>query len=712
MAFQTISTDSHSSTTHSSYSSAFPPLQSLPLHHSFQRKRQSSQKLPPPLVPPKYPSYLKNTLYAGLALEQYAFLVNRRCEFKTDASSPPTSPPKSALFRSTTLQDLLIEERTNLENIDLRLPCFWNSKDKSRHIEIDKNGLTLSYVGPGKTEAHAASVRTNFPMRPQCGIYYFEIMVLSKGDDGYIGTGFCGGSNKLERLPGWDKNSYGYHGDDGHSFAGSGTGKIYGPCFTTGDVIGCGVNFATRSAFYTKNGSFLGTAFTGIDTSVTLYPCVGLRTVGERITANFGQSPFTFDITQYIKDQKAALWEKVEPTSSVSLDNGYSLCDTLIISYLIHHGYTGTALAMIKNAQYAANKTITHNTPGLQDMEIRQQIRRSIIQGNIAEAVQTLDKHYPGILTRDTTETDLLFELKCQEFVELMREYSHVERQQRSLSRRSNSIDTTITFEDDDHVSSTSSRRSSSFDDDDFSPSEYRPSMQPLLSSSPTLPVPVRASGRRLSWAEVAASSSPTGNHGFHAFSVSPTYQSFDITETDDMMYGRGSRRLSGRGNRYSNSSSSIFSSHSHVSYDLALDEEDEEDDSVEMGPDLAFLMKRIMKYGQELKNEYSKDERSHIQHKLVDVFSLLAYPEPTTCPVAYLLDKSCLDSLATNVNTAILAFQNLPATSCLERLYRQTTTTCKELAYFGNGNAVLLNVEEQCKAPQQSEPQVQRSYF
>ena len=42
----------------------------------------------------------------------------------------------------------------------------------------------------------------------------------------------------LFRLPGWDKHSYGYHGDDGHSFCSSGQGQAYGPTFTTGDVIG------------------------------------------------------------------------------------------------------------------------------------------------------------------------------------------------------------------------------------------------------------------------------------------------------------------------------------------------------------------------------------------------------------------------------------------------------------------------------------------
>ena len=67
----------------------------------------------------------------------------------------------------------------------------------------------------------------------------------------------------MNRLPGWDKNSYGYHGDDGHSFRSSGTGQQYGPTFTTGDVIGCGINLVDGSCFYTKNGHHLGVAFKG-----------------------------------------------------------------------------------------------------------------------------------------------------------------------------------------------------------------------------------------------------------------------------------------------------------------------------------------------------------------------------------------------------------------------------------------------------------------
>lgn len=63
---------------------------------------------------------------------------------------------------------------------------------------------------------------------------------------------------------GWDKHSYGYHGDDGHSFCSSGTGQPYGPTFTTGDVIGCCVNLINNTCFYTKNGHSLGERLMGV----------------------------------------------------------------------------------------------------------------------------------------------------------------------------------------------------------------------------------------------------------------------------------------------------------------------------------------------------------------------------------------------------------------------------------------------------------------
>jgi Ran-binding protein 9/10 len=73
-----------------------------------------------------------------------------------------------------------------------------------------------------------------------------------------IGVGFSSKSASLNRAPGWEPESWGYHGDDGHCFQAQNVGKQYGPTFGYGDTIGCGVNFRTGTAFFTKNGHYLG----------------------------------------------------------------------------------------------------------------------------------------------------------------------------------------------------------------------------------------------------------------------------------------------------------------------------------------------------------------------------------------------------------------------------------------------------------------------
>ena len=71
----------------------------------------------------------------------------------------------------------------------------------------------------------------------------------------------------------------------------------YGPTFTTGDIIGCGLNMVQNSIFYTKNGQNLGNAFINLPTRYTdFYPTIGLCSPGEIVQINFGQEPFVFDI--------------------------------------------------------------------------------------------------------------------------------------------------------------------------------------------------------------------------------------------------------------------------------------------------------------------------------------------------------------------------------------------------------------------------------
>lgn len=73
-----------------------------------------------------------------------------------------------------------------------------------------------------------------------------------------IAIGFASKEASTSRAPGWEPGSWGYHGDDGHSFASQNTGQPYAEQFGVGDTVGCLVNFRLGHALFTKNGRQLG----------------------------------------------------------------------------------------------------------------------------------------------------------------------------------------------------------------------------------------------------------------------------------------------------------------------------------------------------------------------------------------------------------------------------------------------------------------------
>lgn len=105
------------------YSSAFPPLQSIPwsFNHKVNSMHHSMNPIITPLAPPKYPTYLKHTSYADLVTEQYDDSKRRRNTTTT-----------------TTTKEV--------EELDLRLPQFWHKSIKSSQLEIGSNGYDLTYI--------------------------------------------------------------------------------------------------------------------------------------------------------------------------------------------------------------------------------------------------------------------------------------------------------------------------------------------------------------------------------------------------------------------------------------------------------------------------------------------------------------------------------------------------------------------------------------
>uniref|UniRef100_A0A8C1WC43 RAN binding protein 9 n=1 Tax=Cyprinus carpio TaxID=7962 RepID=A0A8C1WC43_CYPCA len=289
------------------------------------------------------------------------------------------------------------------------LPRSWSPKDKFSYIGLSQNNLRVHYKGHGKTPKDAASVRATHPIPAACGVYYFEVKIISKGRDGYMGIGLSAQGVNMNRLPGWDKHSYGYHGDDGHSFCSSGTGQPYGPTFTTGDVIGCCVNLINNTCFYTKNGHSLGIAFT--DLPPNLYPTVGLQTPGEVVDANFGQHPFVFDIEDYMREWRTKIQAQIDRFPIGEREGEWqAMIQKMVASYLVHHSYCATAEAFAKSTNQAVHEELA-------SIKNRQKIQKLVLSGRMGEAIETTQQLYPSLLERNQ---DLLFMLKVRQFIEMV----------------------------------------------------------------------------------------------------------------------------------------------------------------------------------------------------------------------------------------------------------------------------------------------------
>ena len=65
------------------------------------------------------------------------------------------------------------------------LPSKWGEVDKFGGLETAADGLDVKYVGPSKLQHEAVAARADHPMPLQCGIYYFEVTIISKGKEGY-----------------------------------------------------------------------------------------------------------------------------------------------------------------------------------------------------------------------------------------------------------------------------------------------------------------------------------------------------------------------------------------------------------------------------------------------------------------------------------------------------------------------------------------------
>lgn len=294
-------------------------------------------------------------------------------------------------------------------------------------IDTMKCSGGFSVVGPDKLSVcypkenlhghDVGVVQSNRPAPSKRLVYYFEIFVKNAGAKGQIAIGFTTSGFKMCRQPGWEANSYGYHGDDGLLYRGHGKGEVFGPTYTAGDTVGGGINYASQELFFTKNGTIVGTVLK--DVKAPLFPTVAVHSQNEEVSVNFGKDPFVFDLKAYEAQERAKQQATLE---KITLPQNAS--HGIVRSYLQHYGYEDTLqmFDIVSKSTIPPISFVQENGPeedSMYALNHRKILRQLIRSGQIDDAFRKLQDWYPSLVQDGSSA--ICFLLHCQKFIELAR---------------------------------------------------------------------------------------------------------------------------------------------------------------------------------------------------------------------------------------------------------------------------------------------------
>lgn len=137
------------------------------------------------------PSYLRGSNYLARLEQQTQQKALAQRQKDTEVKSGSNTAPqgnKSASSRSYLGLTYDLIERTppheETDSVD-PLPTRWGTgkDDKASNLEVLSDGLEVKYTGPrnpNERDHDACAIRADHAMPVQCGLYYFEVMILSK----------------------------------------------------------------------------------------------------------------------------------------------------------------------------------------------------------------------------------------------------------------------------------------------------------------------------------------------------------------------------------------------------------------------------------------------------------------------------------------------------------------------------------------------------
>ncbi|KAG2398306.1 Ran-binding protein [Vigna angularis] len=231
-------------------------------------------------------------------------------------------------------------------------------------VVVSTDKLSVKYTNVNLHGHDVGVIQANKPSPTKRLIYYFEIHVKDAGVKGQISIGFTSETFKMRRQPGSVTHSLTHSLTDPllHFFnpnPNPNPGEAFGPTYTSGDVVGAGINYAAQEFFFTKNGQVVGSVYK--DLKGPLFPTIAVHSQNEEVHVNFGQKPFTFDLKEFEAQERMKQQLKIEEISvppNVSYGKYWSSLvahcwfrkveinlfnpSRIVRSYLLHYGYEDT----------------------------------------------------------------------------------------------------------------------------------------------------------------------------------------------------------------------------------------------------------------------------------------------------------------------------------------------------------------------------------
>ena len=191
--------------------------------------------------------------------------------------------PEGGLFPSVGMQSPDEEVDINLLSFTSTVPAFIRQA-RTERVEIEGN--FVSFVSNPNPCNEVGGIQ--LMEQSMAALVYFEVTIISVGEQSAIGIGIASKEYPLDCQPGWSDGSIAYHCIDGRLLWGNEKSEqFYSPSLAK-DIIGCGIRLRNDQlhVFFTHNGREIGQKpFEGLQ-QTELYPTVCMHSRGEKVKIN------------------------------------------------------------------------------------------------------------------------------------------------------------------------------------------------------------------------------------------------------------------------------------------------------------------------------------------------------------------------------------------------------------------------------------------